>query len=63
MREQEAGFKARRWVLERTQSSINRFRRILFRWEKPMEDDLGMRHFVRAWIRSRSCGLLGQVLR
>jgi transposase len=30
----EAGYKARRWVVERTQSWMNRFRRILIRWEK-----------------------------
>ena len=30
----EAGFKARRWVVERTHSWINRFRRILVRWDK-----------------------------
>ena len=31
---QEAGFKARRWVVERTHSWLNRFRRILIRWDK-----------------------------
>ena len=30
----EAGFKARRWVVERTHSWLNRFRRILIRWDK-----------------------------
>ena len=30
----EAGFKARRWVVERTHSWMNRFRRILVRWDK-----------------------------
>ena len=30
----EAGEKARRWVVERTHSWMNRFRRILIRWEK-----------------------------
>jgi putative transposase len=29
----EAGFKARRWVVERTHSWMNRFRRLLVRWE------------------------------
>jgi transposase len=29
---QEAGFKARRWVVERTHSWMNRFRRVLIRW-------------------------------
>ena len=31
---QEAGFKARRWVVERTHSWMNRFRRVLIRWDK-----------------------------
>src|SRR5262249_41958657 len=29
-----AGFRARRWVVERSHSWMNRFRRILVRWEK-----------------------------
>ena len=29
----QAGFKARRWVVERTHSWMNRFRGILTRWE------------------------------
>lgn len=33
---QEEGFKARRWVVERTHSWMNRFRRILVRWEKKL---------------------------
>jgi putative transposase len=46
----EAGFKARRWVVERTHSGMNRFRRILIRWEKKVENDFGMLHLVCAWI-------------
>ena len=30
----QAGFKARRWVVERTHSWMNRFRRVLIRWDK-----------------------------
>jgi putative transposase len=30
----EAGYRARRWVVERTHSWLNRFLRILVRWEK-----------------------------
>ena len=55
----EAGFKARRWVVERTHSWMNRFRRVLIRWEKKVENYFGMLHFVCAWITYRSCGLLG----
>ena len=29
----EAGFKARRWVVERTHSWLNRFRRIMVPWD------------------------------
>jgi putative transposase len=55
----EAGSKARRWVGERTHRGMNRFRRILIRWEKKVENDFGMLHRVCAWITYRSAGLLG----
>ena len=55
----EAGFKARRWVVERTHSWMNRFRRVLIRWEKKGENYFGMLHFVWAWITYRMAGLLG----
>jgi putative transposase len=55
----EAGYKARRWVVERTHSWMNRFRRILVRWEKKVENYFGMLHFVCAWITYRAAGLLG----
>jgi putative transposase len=55
----EAGEKARRWVVERTHSWMNRFRRILIRWEKKVENYFGMLHLVCAWITYRSAGLLG----
>jgi putative transposase len=56
---EEAGYRARRWVVERTHSWMNRFRRVLIRWEKKVENYFGMLHFVCAWITYRSCGLLG----
>jgi len=49
----EAGFKARRWVAERTHSWMNRFRRILIRWEKKPENYLALLHFVCGWITYR----------
>jgi putative transposase len=55
----EAGFKARRWVVERTHSWMNRFRRILIRWEKKVENYFGMLHLVCAFITYRCSGLLG----
>ena len=55
----EAGYKARRWVVERTHSWMNRFRRILIRWEKKLENYLAMLHFTCAWITFRAAGLFG----
>jgi putative transposase len=54
-----AGRKARRWVVERTHSWMNRFRRVLIRWEKKAENYLAFLHFACAWIAYRSAGLLG----
>jgi transposase len=42
----EAGFRARRWVVERTQSWLNRFRRILIRWEERADTRLAMLHLA-----------------
>ncbi len=56
---QEAGFKARRWVVERTHSWMNRFRRILIRWEKRADCSLAMLHFALGIITWRASGLLG----
>jgi putative transposase len=55
---QEAGFKARRWVVERTHSWMNRFRRILIRWEKIPETFIAMLHLACGIITWRATGLL-----
>ena len=55
----EAGFKARRWVVERTHSWMNRFRRILVRWDKKPEHSLAFLHFACALIAFRASGLFG----
>ena len=55
----EAGYKARRWVVERTHSWMNRFRRILIRWEKKPENYLGLLHLVCALVTYRCLGLPG----
>ena len=55
----QAGFKARRWVVERTHSWMNRFRRVLTRWEKKAENYLGLLHLVCAIITYRCAGLFG----
>ena len=56
---QEAGFKARRWVVERTHSWMNRFRRVLIRWDKKVRNYLGFLHLACAYITYRQSGLLG----
>src|SRR5262245_60027407 len=43
--QQEVGFRARRWVVERTHSWLNRFRRILVRWDKQPAHYLAFLHF------------------
>ncbi len=55
----EAGFKARRWVVERTHSWLNRFRRILIRWDKSVANYIAFLHFACALIACRAAGLLG----
>ena len=55
----EAGFKARRWVVERTHSWMNRFRRILIRWDKSANNYIAFLHFACALIAFRAAGLLG----
>lgn len=48
-RKKNKRFKARRWVVERTHSWINRFRRLLIRWEKKSDNYLAMLHFAFAY--------------
>ena len=55
----EAGHKARRWVVERTHSWMNRSRRLLIRWEKKAVNYLGFLHLVCAYITYKRMGLLG----
>ena len=56
---QEAGKRARRWVVERSHSWMNRFRRILVRWDKKAENYIGFLHFACALIAFRAAGLFG----
>lgn len=55
----EAGFQACRWVVERTHRWMNRFRRVLTRWEKKPENYLSLLHLVCAIITFRCSGLFG----
>jgi putative transposase len=46
----KAGAKARRWVVERTHSWMNRFRGILIRWNKKPTNYIAMLHLSFAFI-------------
>lgn len=51
--------RARRWVVERTHRWMNRFRRILTRWEKKIENYAGLLYLVCGIIAFRAAGVLG----
>jgi transposase len=55
----QAGYKARRWVVERTHSWMNRFRGILIRWSKKAENYIALLHMAFAFIIYRRMGLSG----
>jgi putative transposase len=50
--------RARRWVVERSHSWINRFRRLLIRWEKKADNYQAMLHFAFAIITWNAAGVL-----
>jgi putative transposase len=54
-----AGVRARRGVVERTHSWMNRFRRVLIRWDKKVDHYLAFLHFVCTLIAFRASGLFG----
>jgi transposase len=47
---EEAGFRARRWVVERAHSWMNRFRGVLIRWAKRVDTYMAILHFACAMI-------------
>lgn len=53
------GYRARRWPVERTISWMNRFRRILVRWEKKVANYTAMVQLVCAFIAFHQAGLVG----
>jgi transposase len=53
------GYRARRWVVERTHSWFNRFRRLLIRWEKNVANYTAMLHLACAYITLRAAGVMG----
>jgi putative transposase len=46
-------------VVERTHSWMNRFRRVLIRWDKKVQNSLAFLHLACAYITYRQSGLLG----
>ena len=52
-------YRARRWVVERTHSWLNKFRRLLIRWEKKVANYLAMIHLACAIITFRAAGVSG----
>ena len=55
----QAGYKARRWVVERSHSWMNRFRGILIRWSKKAENYIALLHMAFAFIIYKRMGLSG----
>lgn len=53
------GYRSRRWVVERTHSWFNRFRRLLIRWEKKSANYKAFLHLACAWVTYRAAGVLG----
>jgi len=55
----KARYKARRWVVERTHSWMNRFRGILIRWSKKVDNYIALLHMAFAFIIYRRMELFG----
>lgn len=51
--------KARRWVVERTHGWLNRFRAILIRWEKKVENHIAGLHLACAYYTLRQARVFG----
>lgn len=56
---QQAGYRARRWVVERSHSWLNRFRGLLIRWAKKADNYLAFLHIACGVIAWRAASLLG----
>ena len=55
-----AGQRARRWVVERSHSWFNRFRKLLIRWEQYPENHLALLHFAAALITTQATNRLAR---
>ena len=51
--------RARRWVVERTHSWMNRFRAILVRWDKKVRNNIATLHLACAYITFKRAGVFG----
>lgn len=58
-KEQCPNYRARRWVCERTHSWLNRFRRLLIRWEKKVQNYLAFLQLACAHIVWRNTTVFG----
>jgi putative transposase len=58
-KKEHSDYRARRWVVERTHSWLNKFRRIFIRWERKEENYRAMLHLACGIIVWRLSGLLG----
>jgi hypothetical protein len=52
-------YRSRQWIVKRTHSWMNRFRRLLICWEKKVDNYVAMLHFACAWITYRNAGVFG----
>ena len=55
---QNPEFKPRRWIVEVSHSWINRFRKLLIRFEKSASSYLGLLMFACAFIAFRKCNII-----
>jgi transposase len=56
--QRESGFHARRWVVERAHSWLNRFRRLVVRWDKKPEQHLAFLQVACGLIALRAAGVM-----
>lgn len=57
--EKSKGKSAKRWVVERTMSWINQYRRLKIRWEKKSKNYEALCHFAFAVMAFKESGVLG----
>ena len=58
-KQEYADYKPHRWVVERTHGWLNRFRRLLVRWEKKKQNYTAFLHLAFACIAFKQSNLMG----